>query len=138
MAKANYGDTVVVHYTAKLGDGTVLTTTSKDEPLKFTLGAGHVIEDIEKSVIGMDPGESRVATIRGERLFGQYRRENIIEMDRTNLDNSQLEIGRRIKVPGQRFSVKVLDFNDSIVMIDANHPLADKNLIFSIKLVDIE
>ena len=85
----------------------------------------------------MNPGESKITTVQGEKLFGQYRKEKIIEIDRCNVDNSKLEIGQRIKVPGQRFSVKVLDCSDSKVMIDANHPLADKNLIFSIKLVDI-
>lgn len=137
MSKANYGDTVLVHYTTKLGDGTILATTADDQPLKFTLGAGHVIEDVEKTVIGMNPGESKITTVQGEKLFGQYREEKIIEIDRSKVDNPKLEIGKRIRVPGQRFSVKVLDISDSKVMVDANHPLADENLIFSIKLVGI-
>ena len=137
MSKANYGDTVIVHYTAKLGDGTVLTTTANDQPLKFTLGAGHILEDVEKTVVGMNPGEAKSATVPGERLFGPYRKERIIEIDRVSVDTPKLEIGKRIKVPGQRFSVKILDFSDSKVMVDANHPLSDRNLIFSIKLVGI-
>ena len=137
MTKAKYGDTVMVHYMAKLGDGTVLTTTANDQPLKFTLGAGHIIEDVEKTLVGMNPGESKITTVQGEKLFGQYRKENIIEIDRRNVDSPSLEIGQRIRVPGQRFSAKVLDFSDSKVTVDANHPLADKNLIFSIKLVGI-
>jgi len=137
MSKANYGDTVIVHYTAKLGDGTVLTTTANDQPLKFTLGAGHVLEDVEKTVVGMNPGEAKSATVPGERLFGPYRKESIIEIDRVSVDTPKLEIGKRIKVPGQRFSVKILDFSDSKVMVDANHPLSHRNLIFSIELVGI-
>jgi peptidylprolyl isomerase len=137
MSKAKYGDTVVVHYTAKLGDGTVLTATENGQPLKFTLGAGHIIEDIEKTVVGMNPGEAKIATVRGEKLFGPHREGKIIEIDRKNLDNFKLEIGKRIKVPGQRFSVKVLNFSNSKVMVDANHPLSEKNLIFAIKLVGI-
>jgi len=137
MSKANYGDTVIVHYTAKLGDGTVLTTTANDQPLKFTLGAGHILEDVEKTVVGMNPGEAKSAAVPGERLFGPYRKERIIEIDRVSVDTPKLEIGKRIKVPGQRFSVKILDFSDSKVMVDANHPLSDRNLIFSIKLVGI-
>jgi peptidylprolyl isomerase len=132
MSKAKYGDTVIVHYTAKLGDGTVLTTTANDQPLKFTLGAGHVIEDVEKTVVGMNPGESKITTVRGEKLFGPYRKEKIIEIDRVNVDNLKLEIGKRIKIPSQRFSVKVLDFSNSKVTVDTNHPLSDKNLIFSV------
>jgi peptidylprolyl isomerase len=137
MSKAKYGDTVVIHYMAKLGDGTVLTTTAEDQPLRFTLGSGDVIEDFEQTVVGMNPGESKITTVRGEKLFGERRKENIIEMNRGNVDNIKLEVGKRIKVPGQRFSVKVVDFTDSKVMVDANHPLSDKSLIFAIKLVGI-
>ena len=135
--KANYGDTVLFHYTAKLGNGTVLASTANDQPLKVTLGAGHIIEDIEKTVVGMNSGEVSIANVSGEKLFGPYRHEKIIEIDRRDSDDMPLEIGKRIKVPGQRFSVKVLDYNDSKVMVDANHPLANENLIFSVELVDI-
>jgi peptidylprolyl isomerase len=137
MSKAKYGDTVVVHYTAKLGDGTVLTATENSQPLKFTLGAGHVIEDVEKTVVGMNPGETKIATVPGEKLFGAHRKEKIIEIDRKNLDNFKLEVGKRIKVPGQRFSVKVLNFSNSKVTVDTNHPLSERNLIFAVKLVGI-
>ena len=137
MSTAKYGDTVIVHYMAKLGDGTVLTTTANEQPLKFTLGVGHVIEDFERIIVGMDPGESKITAVPGEKLFGQYRKEKIIEIDRQKVDNFKLEVGKWIRVPGQRFSVKVLDFTDSKVTVDANHPLADRNLIFSIELVGI-
>ena len=135
MSKAKYGDTVIVHYTAKLGDGTVLITTANGQPLKFTLGAGHVIEDFERTLVGMKLGETRITTVRGEKLFGQQ--EKIIEINRQELDDSELEVGKRIRVPGQRFSVKVLDFNESKVTVNANHPLSDRSLFFSIKLIGI-
>lgn len=137
MSKAKYGDTVIVHYMAKLADGTVLTAPSRGQRLKFTLGAGEAIEDLEKTVVGMEPGEARLTTVRGEKLFGQHRKQKIIEIDRQKVDDFKLEVGKRIRIPGQRFSVKVLDFNDSKVTVDANHPLADRSLIFSIQLVDI-
>lgn len=137
MSDAKYGDTVIVHYTAKLGDGTVLTTTSNDEPLKLTLGAGQIIEDFEKTIIGMNPGESKISIVQGEKLFGQHRKEKIMEIDRQKVDYFKLEVGKRIRVPGQRFSAKVLDFTDSKVLIDTNHPLADRNLVFSIELLGI-
>lgn len=137
MSRANYGDTVLFHYTARLGNGIVLASTANDQPLTVALGAGHIIEDIEKTVVGMNPGEVNMAHVSGEKLFGPYRNEKIIEIDRRNADDMQLEIGKRIKVPGQRFSVKVLDYNNSKVMVDANHPLANENLIFSVELVDI-
>jgi peptidylprolyl isomerase len=137
MSKAKYGDTVIVHYTTKLGDGTILTATENGQPLKFTLGAGHVIEDVEKTIVGMSLGETKIATVPGEKLFGAHRKDKIIEIDRKILDNFKLEVGTRIKVPGQRFSVKVLDFSNSKVTVDANHPLSERSLIFTVKLVGI-
>ena len=137
MSQAQYGDTVKVHYTATLDDGNVLTSTAKDQPLEFTLGREHVIEDFEKTVLGMNLGETKSTKVRGGKLFGEYQEDNIVEIDRVNLDSAQLEIGKRIKIPGQRFTVKVLDFSESKVLVDANHPLADRKLIFSIHLVDI-
>jgi peptidylprolyl isomerase len=137
VARAKYGDTVVVHCKAKLGNDSKLSTPSRGRNLKFTLGGKYAIEDIEKTVVGMKPGESRIATIFGEKLFSPYRRDNIIEIDRNNLDDFKLEIGKRIRVPSRLFSVRVLNVSESKVTVDANHPLSDRNLIFSIKLVGI-
>jgi len=138
MKKVKYGDTVKVHYKATLGDGTILTNTRKTEqPLQFTLGAGHVIRDIEKVVLGMNPGESKIATVSGTSIFGPYRKDNIMEVDRNMVDDFRVEIGRRIKIPGQRFSVKILDVSDSKITVDANHPLAEKDLLFDVELIEI-
>jgi peptidylprolyl isomerase len=136
-ARAKYGDTVVVYCKAKLGNNTAMTSPSRGRNLKFTLGEGYVIEDIEKTVVGMKPSESRIATIFGEKLFGPHRQDNIIEIERNNLYNFKLKIGKRIRIPGHPFSVKVLDVSESKVTVDANHPLSNRNLIFSVKLVGI-
>jgi peptidylprolyl isomerase len=137
MAKAKYGNTVKLHYTASLGDGTVLSTTLGGEPLQFTLGADHVIRDLEDAVVGMDEGEAKNTKIPGERMFGPYRMNNLIEMDRSRLPHCSLRIGRRIRIPGHRFSVKVVDVSKSKVVLDTNHPLSDKNLCFYILLLAI-
>ncbi|MFZ5906382.1 MAG: FKBP-type peptidyl-prolyl cis-trans isomerase [Nitrospirota bacterium] len=137
MANAQYGDTVKVHYKASLSDGTVITNTYRRDPLQFTIGAGQVIQDFEKTVVGMDAGETKIATVPGERIFGEHRNENILELDKHSVHANGLEIGKRIKVPGQRYSVKIVDVSESTITVDANHPLADKNLYFDIHLVEI-
>jgi peptidylprolyl isomerase len=137
MTKAKYGNKVKVHYSAKLDDGTLLASTFKDEPLQFTLGAGHVLKDIEQTVIGMNVGEAKATTISGEKMFGPYRTNNIVEVERSKLTNFTLQIGRRIKIPGQRFSLKVLDISESKVLLDANHPLSEKDLFFDIQLLAV-
>jgi peptidylprolyl isomerase len=137
MIRAKYGNKVKVHYSAKLSDGTLLTSTFKDKPLEFTIGAGHVIEDIEQTVVGMNVGEAKVTTIPGEKMFGPYRTNNIIEVERKKLPNYSLQIGKRIKIPGQRFSLKVVDISESKVILDANHPLSEKELFFDIQLLAV-
>jgi FKBP-type peptidyl-prolyl cis-trans isomerase 2 len=138
MAKAKYGSTVKLHYTASLGDGTVLSTTVGGKPLQFTIGADHVIRDFEDAVVGMNEGEAKNTKIPGERMFGPYRVNNLIEIDRNRLRGCSLRIGRRIRIPGHRFSVKVIDVSKSKVILDANHPLSDRNLFFYILLLAIK
>ena len=137
MTKAQYGNKVKVHYSAKLGDGTVLASTSKDEPLEFILGEGHVMKDIEQTIIGMNVGEDKATIISGEKMFGPCRADNIIEVERSKLTNYSLQVGRRIKIPGQRFSLKVVDISESKVVLDANHPLSEKELFFDIHLLAV-
>lgn len=137
MAQANYGHTVRVHYTAKLNDGTLLSSTFQGEPLQFTIGADHVIRDFEQAIIGMNVGEAKNTTISGERMFGPYRENNIIEVDRENVPYGSLKIGRRVKIPGQRFSARVVRFSDAKVVLDTNHPLCGKDLLFDIYLLAI-
>jgi peptidylprolyl isomerase len=137
MAKAKYGNTVKLHYTASLGDGTVLSSTLGREPLQFTIGADHVIRDFEDAVIGMNEGEAKSAKIPGERMFGPCCMNNLVEMDRSRLEDCSLRIGRRIRIPGRRFSVKIVDVSNSKVILDTNHPLSGKNLFFYILLLAV-
>jgi FKBP-type peptidyl-prolyl cis-trans isomerase 2 len=137
MIQAKYGNKVKVHYAAKLSDGTILTSTFKDKPLEFTIGAGHVIKDIEQTVIGMNVGEAKATTISGEKMFGPYRANNIIEVERAVLSDYSIRIGSRVKIPGQRFSLKVVDISESKVMLDANHPLSERELFFDIQLMAV-
>jgi peptidylprolyl isomerase len=137
MAEATYGNTVKIHYTASLGDGTVLSTTLGGEPLQFTIGADYVIRDFEEAVIGMKEGDAKNTAIPGERMFGPYRSNNLIEIDRSQLQDRSLKVGRRIRIPGRRVSVKVVNVSRSKVILDANHPLSDKKLFFDILLVAI-
>jgi len=134
LAQAKHGDTVKVHYTAKLRSGTVLKSTIKENPLQFTIGEGQVIEDFERAVIDMNQGDSKIITIPGDRIVGPYREENIIKVDRDKLPIEKLEVGQRIKIPDKQISVKILDDSESKVKIDTNHPLAKQNLIFIIQL----
>lgn len=72
IVKAKQGDIVKVHCTARLGDGTISFSTLNHQPLKFTIGEGRVIDDVEKAVIGMNPGESKIAVVPVEKALNPH------------------------------------------------------------------
>ncbi len=142
MAQAKVGDTVKVHYTGKLEDGTVFDTSLDREPLQFTLGADEVIPGFEQAVVGMNPGESRTTEIGADEAYGPYNDELILVVDRDQFPtNMEPQIGQQLQVrqdSGQSFVVRVTDVSDDSVTLDANHPLAGEDLTFDIQLVGIE
>jgi len=141
MEKANIGDTVRVHYMGKLEDGTVFDTTVARDPIEFTIGEGQVIPGFEQAVIGMEPGQSQTVRIPAGKAFGSYQDEMVQMVHPDQLpEDVRPEVGQQLEIPkqdGQNFVVRVTDISESAVTLDANHPLAGKDLIFSLRLVEI-
>jgi peptidylprolyl isomerase len=141
MAKTKNRDTVKVHYTGKLEDGTVFYSSESREPLEFTIGEGKTIPEFERALIGMSPGESKTEKIPADQAFGPYREELILEVDRQNIPpDVRLEVGKLFQIPdqnGQITHVSVTNISESRVTFDANHPLARDDLIFDIQLLGI-
>lgn len=141
MKKAKEGDTVKVHYTAKLQDGEVVDTTQKQDPWEFTLGEGHVIRGFEEAVIGMNPGESKTIDIPSDKAYGPYQQERILSIDRSKFPKHITpEVGQYLRIPqpgGATATVTITEVTESKVTIDGNHPLAGKDLVFDIQLVEI-
>ncbi|KAF5051317.1 FKBP-type peptidyl-prolyl cis-trans isomerase SlyD [anaerobic digester metagenome] len=141
MAQAKEGDTVKVHYTGKLEDGTVFDTSEERAPLEFTIGSGQIIPGFERAVVGMEPGEAKTATIPPEKAYGPRRDEMTITVDREQFpEDINPEPGQQLQVQqpdGRAAIVVVSDVSESSVTLDANHPLAGQPLTFDIELVDI-
>ncbi len=141
MTQAKYGNTVKVHYTGKLDDGTVFDSSIDRDPLQFTLGDGQMIPGFEQAVVGMSLNESKTVTIPMDQAYGPHREERVTEIERNQFpENMQLEIGQQLQIrqdDGQPFLVSVTDVSESSVTLDANHPLAGKDLTFDIQLVEI-
>jgi peptidylprolyl isomerase len=141
MSRAKPGDTVRIHYTGTLEDGTVFDSSLKREPLEFTIGAGQVIPGVEQAVTGMEPGESKSADVPPEQGYGPHRDEMVAVVGRDRLPSDlKPTVGQRLSVPhknGKPFTVTVTDVSESTVTIDANHRLAGRNLKFDLKLVDV-
>jgi peptidylprolyl isomerase len=139
MAKS--GDTVKVHYTGRLEDGTVFDTSQEREPLEFTIGEGSIIPGFEEAVKGMQVGQSKEVNIPARQAYGEYREELLLMIDKAQLPKDlKPEVGQRLQmqqVEGGTSIVVVTEITETTITVDANHPLAGKNLIFEIEVVDI-
>lgn len=142
MAQAKKGDKVAVHYTGKLEDDTTFDSSRDRQPLAFELGAGQVIPGFEESVEGMAPGETKTIKIDADHAYGPYSDEQVVEVERSMFPEDVEPVpGQQLQVQqadGQAIPVIVKEVKDSSVMLDANHPLAGKDLTFEIELVSVE
>ena len=141
MSQAKSGDTVKIHYTGTLDDGTQFDSSSGREPLQFTLGSGQVIPGFEQAVEGMAVGDSKSVNIPPEEAYGPRHEQMIQEVPKTALpeDLDPVE-GMALQAQGQDgkvINLTVTAVQDESITVDGNHPLAGKALNFDIELVDI-
>lgn len=138
---AREGDKVKVHYTGTLKDGTVFDSSRGRDPLEFTIGAGRLIPDFEQTVIGMSLGESRTITILAENAYGEYRDELVLVVDRDRFPpDLRPDVGQQLELrrpDGRVQTVTVAETSELSVTLDANHPLAGRDLTFDIELVEV-
>ncbi len=141
MGKAKSGDKVAVHYTGKLEDGSVFDSSRKGQPLEFELGAGVVVPGFENAVTGMEEGQTATEKVPCDQAYGQRRDDLQMQVRRADVpDSITLEVGKFLQVQapnGQAMRVQVAKIGDETVTLDANHPLAGKDLTFEIELVEI-
>ncbi|MBO3698280.1 peptidylprolyl isomerase [Roseivirga sp. E12] len=141
MQVAKKGDQVKVHYTGKLTDGTIFDSSEGRAPLEFEVGAGMMIKGFDAAVDGMAVGAKVTAEIPAAEAYGEAREDMIIDIPKTNLPpDLNPEVGQQLAMSqpnGQQVPVKVKEVREDVVVIDANHDLAGKDLIFDIELVEI-
>ena len=138
--QAQIGDTVKVHYTGTLDDGTVFDSSLERDPLEFTIGEGKLIPGFEEAVIGMSEGESKTVEIPADKAY-PYNEELVFVVDRDQLQpDLQPEVGQQLQFQredGQIVIFTVIDVSELSVTLDGNHPLAGEDLTFEIQLVEI-
>lgn len=141
MAKAKLGDIVKVHYTGTLNDGTVFDSSKAGSPLEFTIGEGQVIPGFEQAVIGMEEEDSKTVKIIAEDAYGPHREELLLEIGKEQVpEGAELKIGMSVEMSdpsGNRFIVRITEITDTNIKLDANHPMAGKDLTFEIILEEI-
>jgi peptidylprolyl isomerase len=141
MAFLKSGDRARVHYTGKFEDGQVAVTSMHNGPIEVTLGSLEVIDGFEKALMGMQPGDSKSTRISAEEGYGPYNEDLVVTVKRSSLPTDmELKIGDQLEIVpegGEVYVVTVAGFSGSDVILDMNHPLAGKDLIFDIQLLEI-
>ena len=140
MSNAKNGDKVRVHYTGKLESGEVFDSSEGRNPLEFTLGENQVLKKFEETVEGLKIGESANIFIPAEEAYGIRHDHLVVKVPKENLPETiEPEVGMKLQTETAEgpMVVQITEIGDSEVTIDANHELADKNLNFDIKLVEI-
>ncbi len=141
MTQAKAGDTVAIHYTGTLADGSQFDSSEGRDPLRFTLGSGQIIAGLDAAIAGMSQGEKKSVTIAAAEAYGDHRPEAVQAVPRAQIPAEiPLEVGGGLQVQtpdGQTIPVTVTSVTDEEVTLDANHPLAGKDLTFAVELVEI-
>jgi len=142
MTQVKHGDTVKIHYTGKLEDGTVFDSSAERDPLEFKIGGGQVIKGFEKGVTGMAVNEKKTINIPVDEAYGPHRKEMIMEVPKNQFPaDIKPEVGQKLQLRqqnGQMMVVTVAKVTDENISLDANHHLAGKPLVFDLELVEIK
>jgi peptidylprolyl isomerase len=141
MTQAKSGDTVKIHYSGKLDDGTEFDSSAGRDPLEFKIGEGTIIPTLEEAVVGMTVGDSDTVNIAADDAYGPRREEAVQTVERSMIpENVDLTVGGQVQATapnGQQLILTVVEVTDASVTLDANHPLAGQDLTFDIQLVEI-
>lgn len=141
MSQAKSGDTVKIHYTGALDDGTEFDTSKGKDPLEVTLGSGQVIPGFEQAIQGMAVGEEKSVNIPPEEAYGPRREQMVQEVPKSalpaDLEPTEGMALRAQARDGQPLNLTVTEVKDETIVVDGNHPLAGQALNFDIQLVDI-
>lgn len=141
MRKAREGDTVRVHITGSLDDGTEVATTGGKEPMELTIEEGTRVTALQQSTLGMAPGEKKTIRLESDQAFGEHRPELVWQIPRSTIpDNINLTVGTQLQVSlksGHPVQATVIDIDMDQVTLDANPPHAGQALNFDIELVEI-
>lgn len=140
MTKIKNGDNVSVHYTGKLEDGSVFDTSLAEgrEPLTVTLGQGQLIPGFENGLIDMTTGEIKTIEIEPENAYGDVNPQLMSEIPLSQVPEG-VKTGDMLQGQNQFGPVNVVvkEVKEETVVLDMNHPLAGKKLIFDLEVVSV-
>ncbi|WP_375262038.1 peptidylprolyl isomerase [Palleronia sp.] len=142
MSQAKAGDTVRMHYSGSLADGTQFDSSKGRDPLEFQLGSGQIIPGLDNALQGMAEGDTKQVVVEPAEAYGDRDPARIQAVPREQIpDHIPVDPGTQLQMQtpdGQTLPVMVTDANDAEVTLDANHPLAGQQLTFDVELVEIK
>jgi peptidylprolyl isomerase len=134
------GKTVRIHYTGTLNDGTQFDSSASRDPLEFETGSGMVIPGFDSAVRDMLVGGKKTVTIPSKEAYGEVREEMIGDLPKDRFPpEMELAVGMPLQMMGPQgpLGVVIKEIKEDAVTIDANHPLAGKDLTFELELVEV-
>ena len=141
MRQAREGDKVQVHYQGRLEDGTMFDSSQGRDPIEFTIGEGEVVPGFEQAVTGMTAGEKKTTTIAAEHAYGERMDDLLFSVGRDQVpEGMEVKVGDQLSVGlpnGESVPMQVAGVDETSLTLDANHPLAGKDLTFDLELVKI-
>lgn len=142
VRQAEYGNTVIAHFTGTLENGEVFESTKKGQSMEFTIGSGDIIIGFQKGIVGMEVGEKKTIKVPPVEAYGPRYEELILNVKRDDLpEHISPVIGKEIqawRAGGNLINLIITDIDRDTVTLDANHPLAGRTLIFYVELIDIK
>ena len=141
MAEAKSGDTVRIHYTGTLNDGSMFDSSQGREPLEFTVGAGQIIPGLDREIAGMNVGDSRDVRVPAQEAYGAHDPQKVQVVPRSAMPK-EVEVAPGMQLQartpsGETVPLIVTKVETEEVTVDANHPLAGQDLNFAVELVEI-
>ncbi|MBI4654031.1 MAG: peptidylprolyl isomerase [Nitrospirae bacterium] len=141
MMQVKNGDKVKVHYSLKLDNGEVIESSVDTIPLEFTLGGGKMIPGFENGIIGMNVGEKKAINIPYKEAYGPRNEEMVFDFPKSRCPQGfDSQVGQQVQMfrpDGSAFKVTVINITEENFTMDANHPLAGRDLVFDLELIEI-
>ena len=132
---------ISLEYTLKNPEGKILETNKGKEPLKYVHGQKMMILGLERELTGMKVGGEKKVTVKPEDAYGNVNPNAVQEIPKEQIPPNGLEVGAVLAArspDGVVVPITVREIKEKTVVVDMNHPMAGKTLVFDVKIVDIQ
>ena len=141
MVEVASGMTVSLEYTLSDDKGAQIETNKGAEPLVYTQGEHQIIPGLEKALAGLHTGQEKDVTVSPEEGYGKIDEKAVLEIEKEKIPAEALKVGTMLRAhspDGRAVPVRVKEIKDKTVVVDFNHPMAGKTLVFHVKVLDVK